>query len=388
MTLEPRTVTILGSTGTIGQHTVELLLAAGDKFKTYAVTAASNVQLLANQAKALQAKTAVISTSGQYNELKQALAGTDIQALAGEDALEEVATHHGGIVMAAIVGAAALNPTLAAIRQGCTILLANKECFVCAGPLLQAEASKHQARIIPVDSEHNAIFQIFNSDQAHAVKKIILTSSGGPFLRASLEQLKNVTVEQALKHPKWQMGAKITIDSATMMNKGLELIEAFHLFPVTAAQIEVIVHPESIIHGMVEYIDGGVIAQLGTPDMRLPISLSLAWPERMASGAKSLSFAALGSLTFEAPDMEKFPSINLARNALQAGGTMPVILNAANEIAVSNFLERRVKFLDIFRIVEESLSKSSNCVVEGIEHVLAVDKATRVLAQGLIGKLG
>ena len=286
--------------------------------------------------------------------------------------------------MAGIVGAAGLRPTLAAAERGAVIGLANKECLVCAGALMLAEVERGGATLLPVDSEHNAIYQVFDFARAESVEKIVLTASGGPFREASMETMAEATPEQAVAHPNWDMGAKISVDSATMMNKGLETIEAFHLFPVDAGQIEVLVHPQSVIHSMVAYVDGSVLAQLGTPDMRTPIAYALAWPARMAAPSPRLDLAALGRLTFEPPDLERFPALRLAREALTQGGSAPIVLNAANEVAVGGFLERRIGFLEIARTVERCLERTDHRAVAALDDVYAIDGAARELAERLL----
>jgi 1-deoxy-D-xylulose-5-phosphate reductoisomerase len=286
--------------------------------------------------------------------------------------------------MAAIVGAAGLAPTLAAVRRGTVIGLANKECLVCAGDLIMREASACGARLIPVDSEHSAIFQVFDFAEADKVEAIVLTASGGPFRTMDLAKMATVTPAQAVAHPNWRMGAKISVDSATMMNKGLELIEAYHLFPVDETQIEIIVHPQSIIHSAVIYVDGSMLAQLGSPDMRTPIAYALGWPHRMPSPSARLRLNQVGSLTFEPPDPQRFPALRLARSALQAGGTAPIVLNAANEVAVAAFLDARIGFLDIARIVEEALTAIPVEDETSLEQILAQDADARRIATGLV----
>ena len=288
------------------------------------------------------------------------------------------------MVVAAIVGAAGLKPTIEAAKRGAIVALANKECLVSAGELLLAEVSKSGATLLPVDSEHSAIFQVFDFDNPKSVSGITLTASGGPFRQLSLDEMKSVTPERALNHPNWDMGAKISIDSATMMNKGLEIIEAFHLFPVPLDAIDVLVHPQSVVHSLVSYVDGSVLAQMGTPDMRTPIAYAMAWPGRMATPVEKLSLADVGRLDFEAPDEERFPALRLARQALQTGGSAPTILNAANEIAVAAFLQDRIGFLQIAEIVESALEVVSSGAVGSLDDVLAVDDEARKAALGLI----
>ncbi|MBU0799063.1 MAG: 1-deoxy-D-xylulose-5-phosphate reductoisomerase, partial [Alphaproteobacteria bacterium] len=289
-------------------------------------------------------------------------------------------------VMAAIVGAAGLAPTLAAIRRGGIVALANKECLVCAGDLVLAEIARSGATLLPVDSEHSAIFQVFDFDQPDAIERVILTASGGPFREASLEHMAAATPEQAVAHPNWDMGAKISVDSASMMNKGLELIEAHYLFNLPEDRIDVLVHPQSVIHSMVSYVDGSVLAQLGTPDMRTPIAYALGWPRRIMAPSPRLDLAALSQLTFEAPDIQRFPALRLARAALQTGGGAPTILNAANEIAVQSFLARRIGFLDIARLVEQTLQTVNGGLVDGLDDVLDLDRQAREQARRLVAE--
>ncbi len=380
----PRRVTILGSTGSIGCNTIDLIARQRDAFEVEALTAQTSVARLAEQARAVGASRAVIGDPALYGELKAALAGSGTTAAAGADALIEAGAAPADFVMAGIVGAAGLRPTLAAARQGAIIGLANKECLVCAGALMLAEVERGGGTLLPVDSEHNAIYQVFDFERADGVEKIVLTASGGPFREASREAMAGATPEQAVAHPNWDMGAKISVDSATMMNKGLEMIEAFHLFPVDAGQIEVLVHPQSVIHSMVAYVDGSVLAQLGSPDMRTPIAYSLAWPARMPAPSPRLDLAALGRLTFEPPDDERFPALRLAREALTQGGSAPIVLNAANEVAVGGFLARRIGFLEIARTVERCLERSDHRAVAGLDDVYAIDGAAREIAGRLL----
>ena len=380
----PRRVTILGSTGSIGCNTVKLLKLSPQHYEVQALTAHRNVQLLARQAIELKAHMAVIADPALYSELQKLLAGTGIIAAAGEQALVEAASIPTDWVMAAIVGAAGLAPTRAAIQQGTTIALANKECLVCAGSLMMDEVKRYGATLIPVDSEHNAIFQVLDIRQIDKVEKITLTASGGPFRTWSRPAMSVATPAEAVNHPNWQMGAKISVDSATMMNKGLELIEAYHLFPVKPEQIDILIHPESVIHSMVAYKDGSVLAQLGTPDMCTPIAVALGWPKRVEVPTNRLDLARIGQLTFEPVDTEKFPAVRLAREALEAGGIMPVILNAANEIAVAAFLENKIGFLDIAATVENTIDGIENRVPSTIEDVMETDKEARRKAEASV----
>jgi 1-deoxy-D-xylulose-5-phosphate reductoisomerase len=352
----PRHVTILGSTGSVGQSTADLIARDPESYRVEALVAGNSVEALAEQARRLKAKMAVVANPQRYRALKDALIGTTIEAAAGPEAVTEAASRPAEWVMAAIVGFAGLAPTLCAARRGAMVALANKEALVCAGRLLTDAVKESGGVVLPVDSEHNAIFQVFDAGQRAAVDRLILTASGGPFRSWSLAGMAEATPEQALAHPNWDMGAKISIDSATMMNKGLELIEAYLLFGLPSEQIEIVVHPQSVIHSMVSYRDGSVLAQLGTPDMRVPISHALGWPSRIDGPAERLDFANLSPLTFERPDSGRFPSLRLAREALVLGGFAPTVLNAANEVAVAAFLARRIGFLDIARIVEDVLA--------------------------------
>jgi len=372
-------VTILGSTGTIGCNTLELI-SNSDNFKVTTLTAGNNVDLLIKQALEFKPELAIIENDSLYNELKTALTGTNIRTASGKQAIAQAAAIPTDIVISGIVGAAALPPTLAAIRQGTKIGLANKECLVCAGDLFMDEVTKHNVEIIPIDSEHNSLFQVFEFDKKDSVEKITLTASGGSFRNFTKEQLANVTPTQAVKHPNWTMGAKISVDSSTMMNKGLEVIEAYHLFPVSVEQIDVVVHPESIIHGMVHYNDGSVKAGLSVPDMKIPISYALGFPNRMKNNTERLDLTKLGKLTFEQPDTNKFPALKLAYETLEMGGNAACILNAANEIAVDNFLSGKISFIDIINVVKDSLEKIENKNLNSIEEVFETDIKAREVA--------
>ena len=380
----PRSVTILGSTGSVGCSTVELIEKNSGDYAIEALTANRNVKLLVEQSERLKPKLAVLADPVGYKDLKAALSGTGIETAAGPEAVIEAAQQPADWVMASIVGAAGLKPTLTAVRRGATIGLANKECLVSAGDVFVKEVSSHGATLLPVDSEHSAIFQVFDFDNADRVHRIILTASGGPFREFSLEQMAGVTPEQAVAHPNWDMGAKISVDSATMMNKGLELIEAYHLFPVTAKQIEILVHPQSVIHSMVDYIDGSVLAQLGMPDMRTPIAYALAWPKRMSAPTARLALEEIATLTFEAPDYDRFPALRLARQALETGGAAPTTLNAANEVAVRYFLDKNIGFLDIVRIVKETLSVAPGGHLNNLDDVAEADTEARRIAEDLV----
>jgi 1-deoxy-D-xylulose-5-phosphate reductoisomerase len=386
-----RTVTLLGATGSIGASTADLLKRERKRFRVEAVSANKNAAALAALARELGARYAAVGDPTAYGDLKAALFGTGIAAGAGESGLIEAAERPAEWVIGAITGAAGLKPTLAAAERGAIIALANKETLVCAGGLFMRRAAASGATVLPVDSEHNALFQAMSGSRREDVRRVILTASGGPFRTASAEAVRTATVEQALKHPNWTMGAKVTIDSATLMNKGLELIEAHHLFALAPDQIDVLVHPQSIVHSLVEYCDGSLIAQLGSPDMRIPIAYCLAWPERMASPAPRLDLARAATLTFEQPDLARFPALGLARRALETGGAAPTVLNAANEVAVAEFLARRLNFAGIAALVEASLDAAlaRNWTVEPqtIDEALFVDHNTRLLAHELLPEI-
>jgi len=376
----PRRVTVLGSTGSVGCNTLDLINRNLGLFEVEALTANGQVERLAEQAKQVNARLAVVADESRYRDLKEALSGSGIEAAAGQAAVTEAAARPSDWVMAAIVGAAGLAPTMAAVRRGAIVALANKETLVCAGPLMTTEVVRSQATLLPVDSEHNAIFQVLDAERPAAVDRIVLTASGGPFRTLSRAEMADVTPAQAVAHPNWDMGAKISVDSATMMNKGLEIIEAQHLFDLGPERIDVLVHPQSVIHSMVSYVDGSVLAQLGQPDMRTPIAYTLAWPERMIAPVDRLDLAAVGQLTFEEPDPVRFPALRLAREALQAGGSAPTILNAANEVAVRAFLEGRIGFLDIAKVVEDTLLSLPASPLQSLEDVWSVDREARAIA--------
>jgi 1-deoxy-D-xylulose-5-phosphate reductoisomerase len=379
-----RTVTVLGSTGSVGTQTIELLLADPGRFRVRALVACRNAVRLAEQAVALHAEIAVVADPAAYAELRDALAGSGIEVAAGAEAVVAAASLEADWTMAAIAGAAGLAATLAAIRRGACVALANKEALVCAGDVMLRAVREAGATLLPVDSEHNAIFQSLADGNRGAVEKIVLTASGGPFRTASLAEMARATPQMALRHPIWSMGAKISIDSATMMNKGLELIEAARLFNLDETAIEVLVHPQSVIHGLVCYQDGSVLAQLGSPDMRIPIAHTLAWPRRMATVARRLDLAALGRLEFEAPDLVRFPALRIARQTLQAGGGAPTILNAANEIAVDAFLRGRIGFLDIVETVCRVLQKLGTHSAGTLDDVIALDATARRIADDVL----
>jgi 1-deoxy-D-xylulose-5-phosphate reductoisomerase len=382
-----RKISILGATGSVGASTLDLVERHPDRFEVIALTAAKNVAALADAAVRTDAKLAVIDDAALLTELENRLKGSDCRAATGREALAEAAAGEAEWVMAAIVGCAGLEPVMAAIEAGRTVALANKESLVTAGGLMIAAARQSGAAILPVDSEHNAIFQCLADNRSSDVSRLVLTASGGPFRAWAREQMVAVTPEQAVAHPNWSMGAKISVDSATMMNKGLELIEAHHLFGLDSDRIDILVHPQSVIHSMVEYVDGSVLAQLGSPDMRIPIAYALAWPERMETPASRLDLARIGSLSFEAPDLDRFPALRVARGALETGGAAPIILNAANEEAVAAFLGRRIGFLDIVRTVEEVLARTDAAMPRSIAEVIDIDRGARALAQGLMSEM-
>ncbi|MDR3451120.1 MAG: 1-deoxy-D-xylulose-5-phosphate reductoisomerase [Alphaproteobacteria bacterium] len=379
-----RKIAILGSTGSVGQQTIDLIARAPDAYEVVALTANKNAVKLAEQAKALNAQMAVVADESQYRALKDALAGSNVKAAAGAQAVVEAAQADSDWIMSAIVGAAGLPGTLAAARRGATIAFANKETLVCAGPLMMKLVAECGATLLPVDSEHNAIYQVFDFDHPEGISRLILTASGGPFRSTSREEMAKMSPEQAVKHPVWSMGAKISIDSATLMNKALEVIEAHFLFQMPPEKIDVLVHPQSVIHSMVEYQDGSVLAQLGSPDMRTPIGYCLAWPERMQTPAPRLDLAKLGQLTFENPDPVKFPALRFAKEAMKKGGTAPAMLSAANEVAVQAFLDKRIGFLDIERINETVLSESNVAPLTDLEILAEADGAARARAAELI----
>ena len=382
-----RTVTILGATGSVGTSTLDLINRNAERFAVIALTAQTDVVGLAKAAQTCGARHAVIGDARRHGDLKTALAGSGITTAAGCDAITQAAQMDADWTMAAIVGCAGMVPVLAALKRGKFVALANKEALVSAGALMIEAARASGATLLPVDSEHNAVFQCLDQSAPKGVAKIILTASGGPFRTWSRSEMANVTPAQAVKHPNWSMGAKISVDSATMMNKGLELIEAFHLFGLGGDQLDVIVHPQSVIHSMVEYIDGSVIAQLGTPDMRTPIAHCLAWPDRMAGPSPRLDLATIGRLDFEAPDFERFPALRLAREAMAAGQGRAAILNAANEIAVAAFLAGHTQFGQIAEIVEHSLDHYAPPAPASIHDVIAIDAEARRIASLRVEKV-
>ncbi|MGE3395345.1 MAG: 1-deoxy-D-xylulose-5-phosphate reductoisomerase [Sphingomonas sp.] len=381
-----RSVTILGATGSVGRSTLDLIERNRDRFEIVALTARKDIHGLIELATRFRPRRAVIGDEVHLPRLRDALAAHGIEVASGEAAIVEAAAMGADWTMAAIVGTAGLKPVMRAIEGSRTLALANKESLVSAGALMTEAATRHGATILPVDSEHNAVFQCLDDQRPEAVRRIVLTASGGPFRTASRESMAAATPAEAVAHPNWSMGAKISVDSATLMNKGLELIEAFHLFPVAPGQLDVIVHPQSVVHSLVEYVDGSVLAQLGPADMRVPIAHTLAWPERMATPCAQLDLVALSRLDFEAPDLERFPALKLAKDALAAGDGAPAILNAANEIAVASFLDHRLAFLDIASLVGDVLAAFSPAAPASIDAVLEIDREARDRATDLLGK--
>ena len=382
-----RRVSIFGATGSVGTSTLDLIRREPEAFEVVALTAFSDVDGLAAAARECGARIAVIGDERHYSALKDALQGSGVEAAAGDDALVDAAQAGAEWSMAAIVGCAGLRPTMAALKAGGTVALANKESLVSAGALMMDQAARSGATLLPVDSEHNAIFQCLAGSRLDDVARITLTASGGPFRTFTREEMRGITPVQAVAHPNWSMGAKISVDSATMMNKGLELIEAAHLFPIGLDRIEILVHPQSIIHSMVEYRDRSTLAQLGSPDMRIPIASALAWPVRMTTPCQPLDLARIGRLDFEAPDEERFPALRLARHVAGQGGSAPAILNAANEVAVAAFLKGEIGFLDIAMIVEDVLNRYSAPAPCRIEDVLDVDARARTMAGQVMERL-
>ena len=388
-----RRVTVLGSTGSVGWSTLDLMdqteANGAGAFEVEALTGGANIARLAEQARRWKPKVAVTADPARLNELRDALAGTGVEAAAGDEAIVEAAQRPADWVMASIVGSAGLRSAWAAAGTGATLALANKESLVCCGPSLIERVKRAGGRLLPVDSEHSAIFQVFPHGAPEQVARLVLTASGGPFRTTPKTAMAAITPEQAVAHPNWSMGAKISVDSATMANKGLEMIEAAYLFDTPAERIDVVVHPESIIHSLVEYVDGSTLAQMGPPDMKTPIACALAWPDRIAWPAPKLDLAALGKLTFEAPDESRFPLLTLARQALQAGGSAPIVFNAANEVAALAFLDRRLAFLNIASVVADTLSRVTapgvdSCSDSACDAALAVDAKARRTAESIV----
>ncbi|MEY4717838.1 MAG: hypothetical protein RL563_456 [Pseudomonadota bacterium] len=389
-------ICILGATGSIGVSTLDVVARHPDQYRVVALTANGNIDALFDQCMIFHPDYAVVADETKVSTFRDRIAAStfpDIQVLAGAKALETVSTLDSvDAVMAAIVGAAGLLPTLAAAKAGKTVLLANKEALVMSGQIFMKAVADSGAVLLPIDSEHNAIFQCMpagytTGHRAHQARRILLTASGGPFRKTPLEQLPDVTPEQAVAHPKWDMGRKISVDSATMMNKGLELIEACLLFNIDPDAIQVVIHPQSIIHSMVDYVDGSVLAQMGNPDMRTPIAHAMAWPERFESGVDPLDIFQVAHMDFERPDLQRFPCLRLAYEAIKAGGIMPTVLNAANEIAVDAFLNEKVRFTDIALIIERSMESFSPEVADSLEAILLADSNARVVALSVIDNL-
>src|SRR3954454_469840 len=387
----PRSVTILGATGSIGSSTVDLLKREPERFSVAALTAHKNGVALAQLARELGASFAAVADDSAYQDLKAELSGTGIEAASGPDAVAEAARRPSDWVIGAITGTAGLEPSLAAIERGATLALANKESLVCAGTLVMRRARQTGAMVLPIDSEHNALFQALTAGRREDVTKVSITASGGPFRTWSKDDISKATLQAALKHPNWSMGPKVTIDSATLMNKGLEVIEAYHLFNLRPDEIEVLVHPQSIVHGMVEFRDGSVIAHLGAHDMRIPIAHCLAWPDRIDGPAKRLDLAEIGSLTFERPDLERFPALGLAWQALRAGSGATTVLNAANEIAVAEFVSGHITFTGISALVEATMNAASKRGVMrepgSIAEAISIDHNSRLLARDLLPEI-
>ena len=389
--LAERTIAVLGATGSIGASTIDLLKRNPARFRVEALSAYRNAETLAQAAREVGARFAAVADTEAYRDLKAALSGSGIEAAAGEDAIIEAAARPSDLVVAAISGSAGLRSAMAAIDRGATIALANKECLVCAGDVFMQQAAAKKAAILPVDSEHNALFQAMSGGRREDVRRVILTASGGPFRTWSADAIRKVTPQQAQKHPNWSMGAKITIDSATMMNKGLEVIEAHHLFGLPSEQIDVLVHPQSIVHGLVEFRDGSLLAQLGSPDMRIPIAHCLAWPDRIDGPAARLDLAQVARLDFEEPDLDRFPALALARQAMEAGRAATTVLNAANEIAVAEFAAGRIGFTDIPALVAMTLDAAARRGVmrplKTIDDALEIDQVSRAMALDLVPEI-
>ncbi len=390
-TRPPRVVTVLGATGSVGQSTADLLAAAPEDFTVAAVAGGRDARALARTAIRLRASFAALADPEGYADLKDALAGTGIEAAAGEAAVVEAALRPSDLVMAAIAGTAGVKPTFAALEAGRTVALANKECLVCAGPAFMREAALRGTRLLPVDSEHNAIYQALGDAETDQIETMTLTASGGPFRTWTREAIAAATPEQALAHPNWSMGPKVTIDSAGLMNKGLEVIEAHHLFGIEAGRLDVLIHPQSIVHGLVSFIDGSVTAGLASPDMKVPIGHCLSHPSRMATAARRLDLVAVGTLTFERPDFDRFPALRVALDALRTGRGLPTVLNAANEVAVDAFLRKLISFHDIARIVEHACDQA---LADGVARdpvtiadALAIDHIVRERTRALLPRL-
>ena len=381
-----RRIAILGATGSVGRSSLDLVERSPERFEVVALTAQSNVDALAEAARRTGARLAVVADESCFADLADKLEGSGCRAAAGAEGLIEAAAGDADWVMAAIVGCAGLVPTMAAIEAGKTVALANKEALVTAGTLMTGAATRSGATLLPVDSEHNAIFQCLAGSRGADVARLVLTASGGPFLNASLDQMRAASPAQAVAHPRWSMGAKISVESATLMNQGLELIEAHHLFGLASDRIDIVVHPQSVVHSLVEFVDGSLLAQLGSADMRIPIAFTLAWPERMETPAERLSLTDIARLDFEAPDMQRFPALRIAREALERGGSAAIVLNAANEVAVEAFLNGRIGFCDIVRLVEEALAQIDAAAPKSVAEVVALDLDVRERARAMIAE--
>jgi 1-deoxy-D-xylulose-5-phosphate reductoisomerase len=385
----PRRISVLGATGSIGESTLDLIGRDPSAYRVVALTGGHNAARLAELAILHRAELAVVADPAAYDALRAALAGTGIEAGAGEEALLEAASRPADWVMAAIVGAAGLKPTVEAVRQGRMTALANKECLVSAGDIFMQEVARAGTMLLPVDSEHAAVMQVMTGIQPERIERVCLTASGGPFRRWTREQMREARPQQALNHPNWSMGPKVTIDSATLMNKGLELLEAHHLFSLAPEKLEVLIHPQSIVHCLVHISDGSVLAQMSCPDMRTPIAFSLAWPERMHAPTKRLDLAELGALSFEEPDIERFPALSLARAVLEAGGSAGTVFNAANEVAVEAYLAGKIGFLGIAALVEATLASNAGLITsrrETVDDVLTIDAEARTCARSLLAR--
>jgi len=377
-------ITIFGSTGSIGQSTLDIIKHNRDKYEVVALTANKNYLMLLKQVDLFKPKIVSINDNASYKKFIDLNVNKNLKILNGSNSYEEILDFSTDLVMAAISGSAGLLPVVSALKKGLSIALANKESLVCSGSLVTSIAKSNNAKILPVDSEHNAIYQVLDSKNKSKISRLILTASGGPFLKKKIAELRDITPSEAIKHPNWSMGKKISIDSATMMNKGLELIEACYLFDIHQKNIDVVIHPESIIHSCVEYMDGSMLAQMGTPDMRTPISFTLAYPERIKTNVQRLNLSEIKKLTFFEPDLNKYPCLQLAYNSLEIGKSAPTILNAANEVAVQRFLEKKIKFLSIAKVVEKTLKNSSICSINSIKDVIEIDKESRDLTDSII----
>ncbi len=377
-------ITIFGSTGSIGQSTLDIIKHNRDKYEVIALTANKNYLMLLKQVDLFKPKIVSINDNASYKKFIDLNVNKNLKILNGSNSYKEILDFNTDLVVAAITGSAGLLPVVSALKKGLSIALANKESLVCSGSLVTSLAKSNNAKILPVDSEHNAIYQVLDSKNKSKISRLILTASGGPFFKKEKADLKDITPKEAIKHPNWSMGKKISIDSATMMNKGLELIEACYLFDIHHKNIDVVVHPESIIHSCVEYMDGSMLAQMGTPDMRTPISFTLAYPERIKTNVQKLNLTEIKKLTFFEPDLNKYPCLQLAYNSLEIGKSAPTILNAANEVAVQRFLEKKIKFLSIAKVVEKTLKKSSTCSINSIKDVIEIDKESRDLTNSII----